>query len=373
MNCDACKTLISSESYMQCNRCKGNYHLQCLNISMDQFASLSKEYRASWICPSCNNVTRRTRSNINTPVRQHQVPSGSMNMSLDNLDRSMPSGLEESMLCPSGLVSESNEAVTMDKISQLLDQKLQSSLSIFMNDFRAAIREDVKTLVRNEIKCTIQELKNDFNCTINYISDEQTSLRAQIDLKNETIRNLEEDTVRLQSDITKLNGRLSSLEKISRSNNIELHAVPESRNENVVAIFRKLCETINVNIDDASLIACRRVAKMDATSKRPRNILISLSSPRLRDTILSQVTRYNKAHSKEPLSSIHLGIAGETRRVYVAEHLSPECKFLYAQARRVAKEKSYKYVWVRYGRIYVRQNDESGYVYIKDCSSLDKL
>lgn len=367
MNCYACNTGISSDLHMQCSRCNVKYHLPCLTISKEQFLALSTEFKQAWACPSCNNVTRRTRCNLNTPVKQSQIPSATYDYS----DHGMPAGLDESMHSitePAG-----NDTVTMEKISQLLDQKLQSSLSIFMNDFRTALKEDVKFLVREEMKSTVQGLKDDFNSTISFMSEEQTSLRSQINAKNDTIKNLEAQNAKLQNEMYKLNSRLSDFEKISRSNNIELQAVPESRNENVISLFKKLCDTINVSIEDSNIHACRRVAKMDAKSNRPRNILISLSSPRLRDSVLSSISRYNKAHPKDPLSSIHLGIAGETRRIYASEHLSPECKLLYAQTRKAAKEKNYKYVWVRYGRIYVRRNDESGYILIRDAFSLEKL
>lgn len=291
-------------------------------------------------------------------------------MSLDNLDRSA----EESLHAPQSPVTSTGlSAVTMENISLLLDQKLQASLSGFMANFRAALREDVKLMVREEMRSTTQRLKDDFNASINFVSEEQSTLKSRLDAKNQTITELETRNAQLQSDINKLNSRLSSMEKISRSNNIELQAVPESRNENVVLLFKKLCDTINLKIDDSSILGCRRVARMDTKSNRPRNILISLSSPRLRDTILSYVGRFNKAHSREPLSSVHLGIAGETRRIYVTEHLSPEQKLLYAQTRKVARDKNYKYVWVKYGRIFVRKNDESGPVLIKDHGTFEKL
>lgn len=351
---------------MECRQCKGKYHLHCLNIRKDQFLALSKECRTTWLCPHCNNITRRTRCNPNTSVTQNQVPPSdeSVNMSMDSSDR-------VASVDTASAVSE--EPVTMDKIRQLFDDRLNSSLTAFMHSFRAALHEDVRVMVQAEMKSTVQELKNDFNQTITFISDEQATLKTQINNKDETIKKLETENLKLQADLVKLNSRLSSMEKMSRGLNIELQAVPESRNENVMSLFKKICETVDVHIDDPCIQACRRVAKMDAKSNRPRNILVTLSSPRLRDTILSSVHRYNKSHPKDPLSTRHLGLPGETRKIYVTEHLSPECKSLYAQTRKIAKEKNYKYVWVKYARIYMRKNDESGHIYVKDLSTLNKL
>ncbi|CAG9790308.1 unnamed protein product [Diatraea saccharalis] len=83
---------------------------------------------------------------------------------------------------------------------------------------------------------------------------------------------------------------------------------------------------------------------------------------------------HNKAHSGRGLMSSDLGVnSGEPCKIYVTEHLSPEQKSLHAETRRVAKELKYKYVWVKFGQIYVRRNDSSSAVLIKNEDSLKKL
>jgi hypothetical protein len=55
------------------------------------------------------------------------------------------------------------------------------------------------------------------------------------------------------------------------------------------------------------------------------------------------------------------------------EHLSPECKMLHAETRKVAKAKGFKFVWTRYGKIYVRKDENSDAIHIKDTNSLKKI
>lgn len=154
---------------------------------------------------------------------------------------------------------------------------------------------------------------------------------------------------------------------------MEIQAVPETRNENVLQLFRNLCKTINLQIDDNMVHSCRRVAKFVASSSRPRNILVTLSSSRVRDEVLSACLRYNKQHKELPLNTTSLGLPLERGPIYVNEHLSPDCKALHAATRAAAKNKKYKYVWVRYGRIYVRKDDNAGCILIKTKACLDKL
>lgn len=163
------------------------------------------------------------------------------------------------------------------------------------------------------------------------------------------------------------------MEKISRDCNVEIQCVPELRNENTYTIFKKICESINVPILDTDIRACRRVAKMDTTSKRPRNIIITLNSPRLRDSVLSAAYRYNKQRSSDKFGSKQIGFEGENRRIYFSEHLSPEMKRVHAAARKYAKENNYLYVWVKFGQVYLRKNESSTAVRVKNIDCLKNL
>ncbi|GBP69736.1 hypothetical protein EVAR_48763_1 [Eumeta japonica] len=77
------------------------------------------------------------------------------------------------------------------------------------------------------------------------------------------------------------------------------------------------------------------------TSDKSRNILVVLSSPRLRDFILSSTHRFNEAHSKDMLNSKHIDIADDSRRIYITKHLSHECKQLHDPARKNIKGNNY--------------------------------
>lgn len=54
------------------------------------------------------------------------------------------------------------------------------------------------------------------------------------------------------------------------------------------------------------------------------------------------------------------------------EHLSPETKKLHVATKEKFKN-SYKYIWIKYGRVYVRKNENSDAIHISDLSSLLKL
>jgi hypothetical protein len=354
MNCAACNKVITTRESLKCTLCVGKYHCECLNIEKATFITLSEEFKSAWSCPACNNVTRRTtRVNDNTPVRQggNILHSGStLDMSCDLSDNSTITPLPSSAAMASHCVLNANGEVTMDKISALLDEKLHTSLLTFMESFRKALWGDVKEMVRTEMDAMVQTIKDDFTATTDFISAEQSTLRTDIDRCNATINCLQTENSQLQAQIVKLNSRLAGIEKMSRNCNIEIQAVPEHRNENVSALLKRLCEIVKVPLEDGHINSCRRVAKQNKASNRPRNIVVTFTTPRIRDLVLSASYKYIKAHNNRGLTSSDLGIAGDVCRVYVAEHLSPEQKTLHAAARKAAKDLQYKYVWVKYGQ-----------------------
>ncbi|XP_028156404.1 uncharacterized protein LOC114349987 [Ostrinia furnacalis] len=203
-------------------------------------------------------------------------------------------------------------------------------------------------------------------------SDAEREWRARCDWEADAAR-LAGKLHAAQREITRLNIRLVGIDKISRNCNIEIQAVPERKNENILAVLKKLIEVVKAPVEDGQISACRRVAKLNNASSRPRNIVVTFSTPRIRDLVLSATHRYHKTHTGNGLRTSDLDIPGEPCRIYVTEHLSPEQKTLHAATRKTAKERNYKYVWVKYGQIYVRKDDSAGAILIHNLDSLDKL
>lgn len=93
----------------------------------------------------------------------------------------------------------------------------------------------------------------------------------------------------------------------------------------------------------------------------------------VRDTVLTAVKQFNKAHPKDKLNSSHLGLAGEKKPVFVSEHLTPANKQLHAAARKTAKDKNIEFVWVQNGRVFMRKDKDAIKILVKDLDVLKSL
>ncbi|GBP28937.1 hypothetical protein EVAR_93582_1 [Eumeta japonica] len=113
--------------------------------------------------------------------------------------------------------------------------------------------------------------------------------------------------------------------------------------------------------------------KINTSSDRPRNILVTVASPHLRDLVLSATHRFDKAHPKNMLNSKHVDIAGESRRIYITKHVCHGCKEIHADARKYARENNHKYVWVKFGQMHSHRDDSGSALRIRDIDFFNKL
>lgn len=103
------------------------------------------------------------------------------------------------------------------------------------------------------------------------------------------------------------------------------------------------------------------------------SIVAKFRTPRLRDAALAGVSSFNKKNAKDKLNTQYLGIGGTRCSVYVSEHLTPYNKSIHAATRLKAKEKGYKFTWVRNGRVYVRKDELSQAILIRNIECLHKI
>lgn len=370
MSCHGCSSALRENNYFKCNGCKSEYCFACLNLTDDSSKLLTPEQIKSLSCPYCRNVTRRI-NNDDTPCRPRykKGQAQSINVSFCDVTHNNTANTSVGISTGTGLAEE---PVTMESISKLFDLKMAPDSTIMIN-LRAALNKDIEKMVAVHVNRAIENLKTDFSSTTDYLAAEQADLRSEIRQKDSLVKQLQTDISKCQNSLAKYQSRIQTIEKISRDMNIEVHEVPENKNENLPGIFKKLCECLQVDIPENDVKACRRVSKMNPSSGRPRNILVTLSSQRQRDLVLSSVTRFNKAHPRDRLASTHIGFTGETRRIYVAEHLSPETKEVHSVARKFCRDNNFKYVWVRFGQVYIRKDEQSQAQHIKTIECLNKL
>ncbi|KAI5633311.1 hypothetical protein NE865_13978 [Phthorimaea operculella] len=316
MDCSSCGKTILTTFYLRCKECTKTYDLDCIQMKKESFLALKKIQKETWYCSSCACANPQTVvENLNVPNSPLQARLSSADTVNVNMTRGSGGGKLKTDL-PTPPASQTN-ALTKDDIRSILKEEI----------------EILKVSLLAELEATLKK-------------------RLMLEIKVIDDKNIEQN---------------------NRSCNLEIQCVPEHKNENIPTIIKQLSKSVNCELQDSDIHNYTRVAKMNKDDSRPRSIVVKLAAPRIRDTLLASVSRYNRANANDKLNTSHIGFGGDKKPIYVMEHLSPANRALHAAARRKSKVLNYKFVWVKNGKIFMRKNESSDYIYVKDQASLDKL
>lgn len=338
----------NDDGFIMCRKCKKNYHYACM--SLDE-TLLNSEMRAVWSCPECIRNTPKTTRKDNTPIRNVNFARGSKRQA------------------PTSPPTPGNQTITRDDVREAVQEVINQN----MKDILSKMQESIAKMFDKELKPIKEELF-EIKESMNFINNQYEDMKKDNETCKIKILELETENVELNTTINNLNQRVNQMEQQTRQNNIELQCVPENRNENLMTIVSELGKVVNCQLKESDILHCTRTAKQNRDSPRSRSIIVQLASPRLRDQFLAATIKYNKGKPFEnKLNSALLGISGRFTPIFVAEHLSPTNKALHAAARKRAKEIGYKFVWIRNGRIFMRKNDETNYVMVKNMDMLKNI
>ncbi|PZC70879.1 hypothetical protein B5X24_HaOG214688 [Helicoverpa armigera] len=209
-NCDTCELPVKHIEKIICSNCDKVYHHLCVNLSASAFKRLSKLKRSAWNCPSCLS-------------KQPSDKSQSDNM-VDSSD------------------DEENK----------------------MNDIRRIIRDEIRNTMRREVKSMIGELRSEMNDIRKQLDELKQSSSFDIsqvnDLKAE-FRNVQTENTELRSrncemekTVAQLTARLNSLDQSMRDANLEIHGLPENKNEVLPNVIIKLANVVSYALKDGDIM-----------------------------------------------------------------------------------------------------------------------
>lgn len=222
----------------------------------------------------------------------------------------------------------------------------------------------------------MRELKSnkaDVFKSINFYGEKFDEFNQQM----ETIKNIIKNFEQLKSELTSIRNEYNSLRhefvslsQRSRLNNIEIVGVPESKNEDLLSVVKRIGDTVGVIVLDTDIDNEHRVNRFSTSNsnKLPKNIIMKFTS-RIKKDLLVQAFRTERRNG---LPCKDINIPGEAT-VYVNEHLSPYYKLLLKKTKHLCKRLSFKYCWVKDGKILIKKSDNSRTLWIYHEDKLSTL
>ncbi|CAH2097778.1 unnamed protein product [Euphydryas editha] len=260
--------------------------------------------------------------------------------------------------------TESNEILSLQNVRDLIQEAMDGLLD--------RIDRRITKIIEAKTKEIFKEI-NSVKESINYLNAQYEDMQKELHQKSKEIEKITNENGTLRAIVKDLGTRLSIIEQQSRMCNLEIQCIPEHKTENLTNVILQIGKVSGYELQEGDIHKCTRIAKMNPENKRPRSVVVKFSNPRVRDTFMANVMKFNKKNRDNKLNTSHIGIGGEKKSIYVVDHLTPETKKIHAKTREWAKKLQYKYVWVKNGRVFLRKTETSEHIMIRDLTQLESL
>ena len=194
---------------------------------------------------------------------------------------------------------------------------------------------------------------DDFSMKLKKFTRENQSITANINFLNGKIASLNDKQNTTEQ-------QLDGLEQYGRRENLEIHGIPESRNESTNNIVKRIAEKLKLKLSDRDISTSHRIPKSKSDLHPP--IIVRFSN---RD-------KRNEIFSNRPKSASSLFNANSENYV-IKENLTKFRKFLYGEAYKTKIAFNFKFLWTWQGQILLRKNDTSKIFKISSLSDLARI
>jgi hypothetical protein len=257
-----------------------------------------------------------------------------------------------------------------------------SDLKADITSMFSDIKSDLKSLHSDNLRIhtSISELKtqqqevlaefNEMKTTIEYVTDKQRDQEKQVADLTSKLSELEHkhtDYESLQNKYETLQSELDRQQQYARILNLEITGMPESKSENLSIIVINIAKHAGVEITYNDIDHVNRVRPMTQREGRPRAIIVKLKNRAHKNNILAGLRK------TRGVSTTDIGLQGETRKLFVNDHLTPNKKQVLMKCKATANLRGYEHVWVRDCNIYARKSDGAPVVQLESLKDINKL
>lgn len=221
----------------------------------------------------------------------------------------------------------------------------------------------------NVIKQEVKEIRlfnEETEKKINVLSSHYDS----VSLKTTKLAN---DSEQNSIKIKYLENKIEDLNRQSCAYKIEVRNIPSKSQESAEELLQIVDSVLKTLKIDAQPTEIRNARRLPGKPDAPRPIVLELATSTLKNRIIQEARNFNKSNSTQKLSTSHLSIAGSPRPVYIGENLTYKAKGLFFRAREHAKQNNYVFCWTSNGQVYLRKEEGSKSIIVKDEDQLLNL
>ncbi|KAJ8877126.1 hypothetical protein PR048_021579 [Dryococelus australis] len=165
-------------------------------------------------------------------------------------------------------------------------------------------------------------------------------------------------------EVKKLDRDMEELKQYQRENNIEIHGIPQKKDEDVYKIIVDLSKELKILLTQDDIGIAHRLPSSKTYNHRP--IILKLVCRWKKEEIL-------KAKKSVPnLGNQSIGVNDfPNRKIYLNYNLTPYNKLLYKTARDLRPQ--IKFVWLKDCKMFIRKSENDSAVWIKSEEHLSDI
>lgn len=276
--------------------------------------------------------------------------------------------------------------------------RMENSPGSELRDFKLELKEEIKQMLlswKNDQETSFTKIITDQNVILSKLVAEISDLKLQntqiqktnleieksMSFISQQYEEMKDYIITLQKErkdqkeyIENLESKVRDLQLASRSSSVEVRNIPPKENETMIDltnVISKLGAALDLPIPSSTI---RDIHRLPGKPGMNRSIIAEFTSVDMKNSLLATARRYNLRHEKEcKLNTELIGLPGERRPVYIAEHLPPTAKKLFYLAREFAKQQGYQFCWSSSGNIFLRKEHGAKHILVKSEKHLLEL
>lgn len=340
--CATCKESVGQGPV--CASCENTYHFHCSGTTERGFNRLGLN-RSSWKCVQCRD--ENSLLDVSAPSTSHSPAR----LSAASLEINPHTRATTATLAVEDASGPEMLKTILTKLSEM-----QTQLSSI-----TSIKSDIAQ-VKNDL--------TDLKTTLNVKCEELSGRVCTIEDRVAELEQCKSELHNVKTELAGIHSLLSNKEQQQFRKDIEVTGLTEDTNENLPHIAATLASVLGVNLDPKDLDDVRRVgpkAGKNGKDVRPRPVIITFFRREARDQLL------RAAKSRRGLTTDKFGVPGNSRKVFINEHLTKENRILFSKARTAGNDLKFKYTWTNNGNIFMRRSDTSSILRVTSESTLHNL
>lgn len=257
---------------------------------------------------------------------------------------------------PNQAKSNPEENKEMEKILEKLEH-----LEMICKDTRSELKE-----IRTEFKGDIDSLTESVDFLANKYDDfveEFKKEKEENKKRHERIKKLEEENAQLWKKVEEVKLNLNDLDQYHRKRHFEIHGVEERDDENLYEILADMAKMLQLEYNSKEVEAVHRIQTRNQKKRNP--IIVSFLRRKVTEAWLTK--------RKTGLQSKNLVTESDEEEIYINENLTIYTKDLFWKARQANRDRNYKYVWVRNGKIFAKKTADSEAKQIRTEEDINKI